>query len=44
MCRIATTIVIGGLRGMVRPEHFPTAWGHPVWENASLAKLPERVP
>jgi hypothetical protein len=24
-------------------ENFPTAWGHPVRENASLTKLPERV-
>src|ERR1700722_4908729 len=25
-------------------EHFPTAWGHRVSENASLTKLLERVP
>jgi hypothetical protein len=25
-------------------EHFPTAWGHQVRENASLTKLTERGP
>jgi hypothetical protein len=44
MVRLLAKALMPPVMLRVALEYFPTAWDHPVWQNASLTKLLEHFP